>query len=594
MCGLFGWSGLKPGVFNKDKFNMLGVQNETRGKHSCGIAVDGDIYTGIDQEKVYRDFMVSHYDILEPKRIPVVLGHTRHATVGVHSRANAHPFGFGSIPSDGSKDKDFEFIGVHNGSLLNHHELATKYNIEKSVYDEKGKYERAKIDSEIILEILWRTKNFKVLSDYNGAAALKWSFLGDPDVVYYYHGMSDYKEGDDKKIEERPLYYWAESKNSLYTSSIEDSLYTIGGDLATVDEFDHNTVYKVTNGDIANAVKYKISRNDRYQKHGGVKKKTTTPVNNTKQTYKEIAQNATRRSGQNSKVRSLVSSNTPTVNIYNEELAKSVNSKKGSVYMHKLRYMRNGHRISGFWTYIAGFGFYELGSTLRDAESSFWNLVNKVFIKGEFKSVGELTEEELKLAWTPFKHTAENQITNPPIDVFYEGIRVKNPLDLNGCLHMESIGRAFDIPTLSLVAKHPIVDLSFNTKDNKNQGIYLNGELCTDRVCPLGSDRIYDIVDGNLVGITEVEPVTDLIKEVEFLEVEEEEKEEEAAKKSYIDDDFTEAMLRKTFNLPLEHLKTQRAQLKQHLPNMQVKRAIKIIEHLEYCVHNLLEVEEKE
>lgn len=605
MCGLFGWSGLKPGVFNKDKFNILGVQNIDRGKHSCGVSVDGEIYIGANSTKLYTDFIAQNYDVLNPKRIPVVLGHTRHATVGLHTADNAHPFGFGVVDNDES-GIDFAFIGVHNGSLLNHRDLARKYDIEMEAKN-GSKTTRTKIDSEVLLEILYKTRNFKVLSEYNGAAALKWSFTENPDVVFYYHGKSCKQEGDTDKIEERPLYYWRESQNSLYTSSLEDSLQMIGGTDETIGEFDHNTVYKITNGDIANAVKYKISRNSNWQRHGGrpAKKAVNTPSskddkdNNT--TYRDIV----KASGQNSRVRTLGPRKDDTCNIYTEVLAKDVNDYRAVPYFHKLRYWRNGHRIQGFYVFVERYGFVELGEKLREAESKFWQLVGKVFIKGEFKNITEISDEELQIGWIPFKNDAKNPIVNPPIETFYDGIRIESPEDLVGCMNMESVGRTFDIASLSLVAKHPIIDLVYASTDPTKQGIHLGGELFTGRITPMGSERVYDINEGNLVEVIDlfeedVEEVEDLIAEVESME---EQKAEETKaleadvdsnNKSLIDDDFIESFLKKVFEGPVEQLKQHKAQLNHYLPNMQARRAINIIEHFSDSVHKLLELEEIE
>ncbi len=607
MCGLFGWSGLKPGVFNKDKFNMLGTQNIARGKHSCGVSVDGEIYIGANGTKVYTDFIAQNYDVLNPRRIPVVLGHTRHATVGLHTADNAHPFGFGVLDNDES-DIDFAFIGVHNGSLINHRDLARKYDIEMEA--KSGNATRTKIDSEVLLEILYKTRNFKVLSDYNGAAALKWSFTENPDVVYYYHGMSCKQEGDISKVEERPLYYWKESQNSLYTSSIKDSLLMIGGTDETIGEFEHNVVYKVTNGDIANAVKFKVSRHSNWQKHGGrpAKKAVNTPSPEDKKDNNVSYRDIVKASGQNSRVRTLGPRKDDTCNIYTEVSAKNINEYGGKPYFHKLRYWRNGHRIQGFYVFIERFGFVELGSKLRDAESKFWQLVGQVFINGEFKNITTLSDEELQTGWIPFKNDAKNPIVNPPIETFYDGIRIESTDDLAGCMNMESVGRAFDIASLSLIAKHPIMDLVYASTNPEKQGIYLNGDLFTGRVTPMGSDRVYDIVDGNLMEVIDlsendddVEETEDLIAEVEKLE--EKEKAEETKlleadvdsnNKSLIDDDFIESFLKKVFDGPVEQMKQHKAELKRYLPNMQARRAMNIIEHFSDSVHKLLELEELE
>ena len=95
MCGLFGWVGRNPKTFNLDKLNILGVLNEERGRHSCGLAIDGLIKVGVKANKEYRDFAIDMAGTI-PESHSVVIGHTRHATSGVHDMRNAHPFGFGT------------------------------------------------------------------------------------------------------------------------------------------------------------------------------------------------------------------------------------------------------------------------------------------------------------------------------------------------------------------------------------------------------------------------------------------------------------------------------------------------------------------
>ena len=123
MCGIFGHAGDSPKKVNIDKLNMLGVLNEVRGVDSCGLTMDGGILKGIDWLAKYRNF-ISFYDISSPRIVPTVIGHTRKSTVGVNSMANAHPFGFGSLKLKSFKEEGFKFVGVHNGTLLNHTEFA--------------------------------------------------------------------------------------------------------------------------------------------------------------------------------------------------------------------------------------------------------------------------------------------------------------------------------------------------------------------------------------------------------------------------------------------------------------------------------------
>jgi len=263
-CGIFGWAGKDPKKFNRNKLNILGIHNETRGVHSCGISKDGEISIGIDEQKLFRNFLAnSSYD--NPKLYPLVLGHTRQSTYGAHTIANAHPFGYGT-----SRGGGYKMIGVHNGTLLNHTPLAKQYGIDTEAPNGESASRfpltRTKIDSEIILEIISKTKNYKVLSEYTGAAALVWTDTDKPNVMYCFHGESRKRDWKDSDVEiERPLYFYQESKNSVYISSIFSSLLGIGATTKNSWSFAPNVIYEITDGDVKNAKRTKISRATSFQ-----------------------------------------------------------------------------------------------------------------------------------------------------------------------------------------------------------------------------------------------------------------------------------------------------------------------------------------
>ena len=228
MCGIFGWVGKDPKDFNNEKFNILGIFNDERGGHSCGVYHDGEIYAGVYQQKLFRDFIVDNPNF-NPGNQPIVIGHTRYATGGsAHTADNAHPFGFGSEqPEHGSL---YSFVGVHNGSIIPFSvtELAEKYNIEPNsskILETGNKMNRKKIDSEILLESIYKSKSFNPLNDYQGAAALIFSKTNEPNVCYFYHGKS-YKNASDLNnkhstpVEERPLFYYQHDKIIYFSSKI--------------------------------------------------------------------------------------------------------------------------------------------------------------------------------------------------------------------------------------------------------------------------------------------------------------------------------------------------------------------------------------
>ena len=614
-CGIFAWSGKKHTAFDRSKFDILGIMNETRGVDSCGYTVDGEIYTGIGTQKVYRDF-IAQTQRLKPKEIPIVIGHTRWSTVGAHTSHNAHPFGFGST-EDGEK---YAFIGVHNGTLLNHSDLAKNYEVSTT---SKGSDNvvRTKIDSEILLEIIYKSKNFKVLSEYNGAAALVFYNVLEPNVIYCYHGMSKKWTSDKEPSEERPLFYYQETKNSVYISSLEESLLAIGGTEKNVFPFEYNTVYKITDGDVSKAEKFRVSRQARTQKsnfgsygnypsrnnYNGYgcgwddtycdddypEQQQSLPLGDTKSEGKDV-------SGDVKETKDIkVEGKAAVTNIYKEPLLLSANSYKSRVVFNKLRYWRNGHRIQGFFTFIEGFGFFPLGDNLKEASDSFWYNTNRFFLNGRFiGDTEDITDEEWALVSMPFPNTDKKPIKNPPIFPFYDGIRVKSVLDLDACVRMGKDGRGFDPVGLSMCSEHPVIDITFTTRPDHAQNIYYDGKKFTGNIAPLGSERVYHIKDGNLTTtkLHEKAPNFIFVKSLDDVIDAVSDKQEKAEKKTkdFTNDDLVIKEIDKAFMGAFESFPKHKKVLEKFLPNEKAKTAINIIDNFTADTYKLIEIEEKE
>lgn len=227
MCGLAGFNGAS--APNINKLQILGMLNVQRGKHSCGISLNNKIGYGINQQSEFQN-LIEKYQLPElfDKTNNVII-HTRHATMGAHSIDNAHPFGFAENPLS----TEYSFIGAHNGKLTNHVELLNKYHIDPKSFT---------VDSEALLFILFIEKNFKVLSEYKGDAALIFTYVDEPNTLYAFKGAA----GGEL---ERPLYY-SRHNEGVYFSSLLSSLNIIGNHKYNVFEVPDNTVLKFVNGDL--------------------------------------------------------------------------------------------------------------------------------------------------------------------------------------------------------------------------------------------------------------------------------------------------------------------------------------------------------
>jgi len=258
MCGIFGYSGNSP---NLDKIKILGIYNESRGGDACGLFINNEILHGNGLTKTFPKLIEKSY-IPKPKKNFSILGHTRKASVGGTDEKYTHPY---AIPT--KDNKATELVGVHNGTIYNWTALATKYDIPVTDLN----------DSKFLFTVLAQNK-LDILSEYEGHAAFLACHPYDKNSILAFKGASkesynyynklpkinseEYKKlyGDDfytEEIkdfsdykEERPLFFYQESENSMYLSSIEEALYAIGGDESNVWPLPINKLYTIQNGQI--------------------------------------------------------------------------------------------------------------------------------------------------------------------------------------------------------------------------------------------------------------------------------------------------------------------------------------------------------
>lgn len=244
MCGLFGYINIRQKTkVQKNIFHTLGMINDSRGGDSVGYFIDNYIYKGIDKEATaYSQLYNEELDSALSKPVNVALGHCRKTSVGSTTIAAAQPV----VVTN--EQGDVELVMIHNGTLINYKELASKY---------LGKIPDYFTDSYIIAHIV-NKHGFDVLGEYQGAGAFVFVDYktGEP-VVYVFKGSSICKSTDKMDTEERPLFYHYNSKTGgLYFSSIFKILETTTMELPDeVLSFNSNTLYKITKKG-AKVVKY--------------------------------------------------------------------------------------------------------------------------------------------------------------------------------------------------------------------------------------------------------------------------------------------------------------------------------------------------
>lgn len=238
-CGIFAWTGDSTKKFNWDKFNILGILNNTRGGDSCGIVSGNNVRYGLGVQSDYNEFL-EHVDLF-PIQERVIIGHTRKASAGYAiNEVNTQP-----VVLRRTQDKEVVFVLAHNGTIYNIDELATKYNVNIGNVS----------DSLILAHIIYN-HGFGVLSEYIGSASLviydRRKFLETGDVyTYVYKGMSKSYSTSKDETEERPLFYMSKD-GSIYISSIKNSLYAIRSKKVlkkeTISAVEPNKVFTLKNG----------------------------------------------------------------------------------------------------------------------------------------------------------------------------------------------------------------------------------------------------------------------------------------------------------------------------------------------------------
>lgn len=391
MCGIAAFSGIKnltpeQARIATNKMKILGLFNQSRGTHGCGLYINQQIFKGIEDTvnkkntKEFDDF-ISNLDFVWPE-MDLTLGntmflHTRQATSGVHTEANTHPFFIRSHTEDARNN----LIGVHNGTIENIWSLCNKYEVpwlDKHI----------QVDSKALYTLIDKV-GLPILREYKGYAALVYTKPSDPHSIYVYHGASRKEHKDPDTYEERPMYY-LKATEGLYFSSMPSSLLAIRESVKQeVKCLEYNVVIKVTNGKFT-TTRVEIDRDDANLPELPKRVVATTPSASSchvipgfanragtdrLQTLLESESNTSRmrRLREDRSKKDLL--NAPDVSlVLHETMPKKALAVRNEeiVYFHKGRYYRSGNRLCHHLMYVKDRGIITQDTDKDSDPYWFW------------------------------------------------------------------------------------------------------------------------------------------------------------------------------------------------------------------------------
>lgn len=234
MCGIFGIIHQKPVYFDKRAFEVLGIQNDSRGGDSCGIFIDGQVEYGIGDKAYFEEFYDTSKLLQSTTRARIAIGHCRKASVGDKTIKEAQP---NVIMEDGQ----IKFVTIHNGTIHNYLDLADKYLPDEDCSQ--------MTDSQVMTRIFYKA-GYNVLSEYVGSAAFCIvDYREEEPKVFLYKGKSKSTQyGNALPVEERPLWI-GDLKNGLMFSSLSNYIPVFASNHDVFD-FDHNTLMEVKGSQI--------------------------------------------------------------------------------------------------------------------------------------------------------------------------------------------------------------------------------------------------------------------------------------------------------------------------------------------------------
>jgi hypothetical protein len=446
-CGLFGGSFNEP-ITGKilHRLKTLGFFNQQRGEDSCGIYNGDELLKGVDANKKFYNFVVNVGIPPNKGKNNVFIGHTRRATMGVHSAENAHPYNI-----------DNKLIFAHNGKIENAWPLCRENDIETMPLN---------VDSQGLGHLLAKVGP-KILAEYKGYAAILAHDLSKQGVLYAYHGASKEFKSDQLPREERPLFFM-ETPEGFYFSSMEEALLFIK------DENDnkpitvpHNILFTFKNGKVIKQSK-KIDREEKnvYVYEAPVQTKTVY------QSHSETTNSKIARAWGGCGYNRITTSTEekPYLNISLENLPKEFVDRE-RIYYYRNRYWINTEKCNGSLTVNSE------GKVVKDTDTAI-KRTTMYFYKGIYLK----GDKEYKLI--------HRQLQNVESDLM-------KTISYPNRNFAKLMSKWSKYPITNIDQESSAVDEEFRKRFYHNEK-----EVGAESIRPIFSERIYTYKEGRLTSVT--------------------------------------------------------------------------------------------